>query len=154
MDQKETNTSQLSGTTFSGLMGILKIPLLFAPFVFLRGCASGPHYAFEIVQFLPTSFLAMQWPFLFVLAATPVAIILLTQPRQVTNFVRSTKFGLAISVLSLLGWVWTGYVVANPDGDLMWGFWALLACDIGMIGGYAYDLNQLSRLQQPFSHDT
>ena len=156
-NQRESAASVQTGTAFSGLMGILKIPLFFAPFVFLHGCAmEGSHNAFVIVFLIPVPTL---WPFVLVPLATLVAIILFVLRQRSTGFARRTKFGLVMSALSLLGLVWTGWVMTSPynsrgssfGGDLLWGFWALLACDMGMIGGYAHDLAQLSEHQT--SHD-
>jgi hypothetical protein len=149
INQKETATSVRSGIAFSGLMGILKIPLFFAPFVFLHGCTmEGAHNAFVIVFFIPVPTL---WPFVLVPLATLVAIILFVLRQRATGFALRTKFGLSMSALSLLGLTWTGWTLTRPDagGDLLWGFWALLACDMGMIGGYAYQLAQLPNRQQP-----
>ena len=148
MDQKGSTISVPSGTAFSGLMGIFKILLFFAPFVFLHGCAEGQYPAYTVFYFIAAPNL---WPFVLVPVAVLVAIILFVLRYRTISFVPLTKFGLVMSALSLLGLAWTGCVVISPygfNGDLLWGFWALLVCDIGMIGGYAHELAQLRNLQQ------
>jgi hypothetical protein len=145
MEQKGLAASVPSGTAFSGLMGILKIPLFFAPFVFLHGCAEGQYPSYTIFYFMA---LPVLWPFVLVTLVVLIAIILFALRQRSIGFVQRTKFGLTMSTFSFLGLAWTGWWLKNgSDGDLLWGFWALLACDIGMIGGYAHDLARLPNLQ-------
>ena len=130
-----------AGTKSAGIFGLFKVALLFAPFVLLHGCSAG-RYPGCMVIFVGFS-VPMLLPFFLVPLAAPFAISLPFYYPTEAHPQSCATWGLTISCLSLLGLAWTGGALispADPFGSdtgaaLLWGFWALLACDQGMIGG-------------------
>lgn len=142
MNKQETIKNRFKKNLIISLISMAKIVLFFMPFATYKGCGAGTYYPFAILYYI--IFLPILLPFIFVFIGTIIPFFLLKYPK---HSIKHKKTGLAVSLLSLFGVIYTGMLVLLDRQKLEFGFWGLLICDLGLVSRYIYELFQLKKFK-------